>query len=252
MTDAAAVVVSVIARSREVAPPLSWLIAQFPPEAREGLVDTLNQLQGDVLAIWMNRDDGASAGPRITLSPAGAERFGWRLDDDSRSWVAGHAPAGRIKIRPRKRMISLTDFARGRAGGASDVDGALECLSSIADPRAVDPAEIVETMVDGGERRTERDRGRGHPGRRSLDAEPRPPAIILMGCRPWPPTVFEGAGWKCQVCRDRPLAASMECAWCDRGGQDALIPRSIRAKVRQSRVTEPGRAPKRLRGGKGC
>jgi hypothetical protein len=248
MTDAAAVVVTVIARSMEVAPPFSWLVAQFPEETREGLINTLNELQGEVVVIWMNPEDEPETGPRITLTPEGAERFGWRLDDDSRAWVRAHLPHARIKIRPRKRMLSLTDFAGARGGGLDEGDQTLGSLASIVDPWTIDPAEMIDALAESNNEAARAPR-RGRP---PLDAEPRLPAIVMLGCRPWPPTVFEGASWKCQVCRDRPLAASMECGWCDRGGQDALIPASIRAQARMSRTPKVRRAAVagRLKGGR--
>jgi hypothetical protein len=249
MTDAAAVLVNAIAQSNEVAPPLSWVLAQVPVETEEELKATLDRFLGDVVVTWINPLDSAEVGPRITLTPQGARRFGWRLDDDSRLWVQARGAEPRIKLRPRKRMISLTDLAVGRAlelrgAGASGYPG------SIADPAAVDPAETIDGS---GEAAAELPERRGSVGRRRREAQPQPPAVVMFGCQPWPPRVFDGAGWKCQVCRDRPLSPAMECAWCDRGGQDGLIPLAIRAQIRQSRRTKPARVrePLPLKGGRG-
>jgi hypothetical protein len=252
MTEAAAVVVGMIARSMEVAPLFSWLVAQFPEETREGLINTLNSIQGEVVVIWMNPEDEPEAGPRITLTPEGAERFGWRLDDESRAWIPAHLPHARLRLRSRKRMLSLTDFAGGRAGGSEQCDPTLGSLASIVDPNAIDPARIFDELAEANANESEAIpvRRRGRP---PVDSEPRLPAIVMLGCRPWPPTVFEGATWKCQVCRDRPLTPSMECGWCNRGGQDGLIPASIRAQARLSRTPTVRRVAtagaRRLKGG---
>jgi hypothetical protein len=249
MKDPASTVVTMIANSGEAAPPLSSLVAQFPVGTREGLTTVLNHLQGEVLVVWINPLDEPEVGPRITLTPEGAERYGLRLDDNSQIWVPAHVRYPEQRTRRRRREISLTDFTSAHASAANGTDRTAKFLASIPDPKAYDPSNVMfgSDESEGPARHPQRKGPRSslHSGNGL-----QPPTLVLMGCQAWPPRPFEGSRWKCQICRDLPLSLRQECAWCDRGGQDAQIPKAISAQVRRSRQGKSEYARSRLRGGK--
>jgi hypothetical protein len=122
----------------------------------------------------------------------------------------------------------------------SDVDGGLG-VAGLPDPKAPDPAELAEARE-----RIERFAAVGEKGKGAKnDPKPRRPTAIMTGCQSWPPRVFEGATWKCQVCRDAPMHPADVCLWCGRWG---MKPSEADEAPRMSRDELRARAKKLLAG----
>ena len=215
-----------------LAAPVAWRTpAELALSLGADLEETTDHLAtldvGGWLVAW---EDGGSAGPAVTLSPAGAARLDARLVE--------HGP----DETPRWATRDQGDPPMHRALGVFRNDRAA-ALELVIDPR-VSPDREMEAAEEAEGRLAAPDRPRWAPRSGRM---PRPTLLLGTGTSPWPgPVRIPSEGRTCPVCGDRPLGPTIYCLLCDRWGldhrvEDDVIPDPPEIPEFREPVTAPGR-----------
>jgi hypothetical protein len=198
-TDAAALL-ALLVRGKWAVRKVSSL-ARLLDAGPEAVAAALAELVGRGLVEIWSRPAG---GPAAVLSPLAAAQLGVRLDASGRRWV----PAGSRERAPRR------------------YDSAPFRLDDLADPRAADPAEVVERGEELMLKLAARaDAGKGAGRGADWKAWPRavPTPTILGGLGIWPRAAVAPV---CDQCANLPLPLLAYCCRCCRSGVDHLLPKA--------------------------